>query len=184
MLLSWLRQHREQGQERKRPTSFRPVLESLDSRVVPAAHFNYANSAVNDAGALVVSFKEAGLGSNISQVEITVTAQVDATYVVVNKAGNLPNSPNFTEVSTAVSTAGLFNVSNGTTGDVSITVDPVGPTQGFLDMSNLKNGQSFALFSVSFTQVTLADAANGVFFGFVPPDPSDPLAASRTLFSV
>jgi len=180
MLLSWLCTRREPNTN-QRP-SFRPALESLDDRIVPAAHFNYANSSVNDAGALVVNFKEAGLGSNISQVQITVTAQVEATYVVVNKAGNLPHSPNFTEVSTAVSTAGLFNVSNGTTGDVSIAVDPIGPTQGFLDMSNLKNGQSFALFSVSSAQLTNADAANGVFVGYLPPDTSDPLAASRTLF--
>ena len=69
MLLSWLRPRREQGQERnKRPTSFRPVLESLDSRIVPAAHFNYASSPSTRRG-WVVSFKEAGLGSNISRVE-------------------------------------------------------------------------------------------------------------------
>jgi hypothetical protein len=180
MLLSWLRTRRELNTNRR--PSFRPAVESLDDRIVPAPPVNNAHTAVNDAGALVVNFKEAGLGSNISQVQITVTAHVDATYVVVNKAGNLPQSPNFTEVSADISVEGLFNVSNGTTGDVSITVDAVGPTQDYLDMSNLKNGQSFALFSVSFTQVTLADAANGVFVGYVPPDTSDPLAASRTLF--
>jgi hypothetical protein len=181
MLLSWLRTRREPNTNRR--PCFRPAVESLDDRIVPAAHFNYANSSVNDAGALVVNFKEAGLGSNISQVQITVTAQVAATYVVVNKAGNLPKAPQFTEVSTAVSTNGLFNVQNGTTGDVSITVDAVAPTQAYLDMSNLKNGQSYALYSVEFTQVTLADAANNVYYGYVPPDTSDPLAGSRTLFS-
>ena len=55
-----------------------------------------------------------------------MTAHVDATYVVVSKAGNL-RTRRILEVSD-ISVAGLSNVA-GTTGDVSITVGTVRPTQ-------------------------------------------------------
>src|SRR6187431_2550520 len=49
------------------PRTFRPALESLDDRIVPAigtgAHFLYATSSIDASGSLVVDFKEAGLGN-------------------------------------------------------------------------------------------------------------------------
>jgi hypothetical protein len=75
MLLSWLRSPRS---THKRAASFRPALESLDGRVLPAAHFVSATATVNSAGALVVDFKEAGLASG--SVE---TITVDATGTAV-----------------------------------------------------------------------------------------------------
>ena len=47
----------------KRPATFRPTLDRLDDRIVPAnPHFVTASSTTTAGGALVVSWKEAGLG--------------------------------------------------------------------------------------------------------------------------
>src|SRR5262249_46690305 len=55
VFLSWLRPRRK---THKRPASFRPTLESLDERIVPAnPHVIFATSSVDGNGALVVNFK-------------------------------------------------------------------------------------------------------------------------------
>ena len=74
-MFTWLRTRPE---SKKRPASFRPSLETLDQRIVPAnAHFVTASSSISDAGVLSATFKEAGLGNN-QNIDYTLTATVDS----------------------------------------------------------------------------------------------------------
>jgi hypothetical protein len=156
MLLSWLRTRRESP---KQPASFRPALESLDERIVPAAHFNNASDSLTSAGALTASFKEAGLGDT-TQVNYTLTADANATYVYVNNGGNLPQSPQFTTVTGIVSASGTFT--SGKNGSITgtLTAQPPPAPQSFIDAA--PNGLHVALFSVAYTNVTLTDTTFGV----------------------
>jgi hypothetical protein len=156
MLLSWLRPRRAPN----RPASRRLGLESLDERIVPAnAHFVSATSSITSAGALVASFKEAGLGDTV-QVNYELTANASATYVYVNNGGNLPQSPQFTTVAGPVDVTGTFT--SGKNGQItaSLTAQPPPAPQSFIDAA--PNGLHVAVFSVSYTTVTITDTTNSV----------------------
>src|SRR5262245_60556010 len=158
MLLSWLRSPKA---PKKRPTSYRPSLETLDERIVPAnPHLVSATSSIDSAGALVANFKETGLGDTV-QINYTLFANASATYVYVNHGGNLPRAPQFTVVAGPVDATGTFT--SGLNGQItaSLTAQPPGAPQSFIDPA--PKGQHVALFSVSYTTVTLADTTNAVF---------------------
>jgi len=156
VFLSWLQPRRKTHQ---RPASFRPTLESLDQRIVPAAHFNNASDSITSTGALVANFKEAGLG-NDTQVAYVLSADATATYVYVNNGGNLPQSPQFTTVAGPVSATGTFT--SGKNGSITgtLTAQPPPAPQSFIDAA--PNGLHVATFSVSYTNVTLTDMTFGV----------------------
>ena len=121
-------------------------------------HFNSASASVNNQGALVCSFKEAGLGTTVSTTHITCSADATAVYACINGGGNHPKATNKETVSGPVSGGGAFPVRNGqTTG--SLTVAPPGPG----DFS-CPGGQRLVLASVSYTNIALTgeggDTAN------------------------
>jgi hypothetical protein len=150
MLFSWLRSRPAP----RRPAPRRLEVERLDERIVPAAHFNNASDSITSAGALVASFKEAGLGDT-TQVNYELTATATGTYVYVNKGGNLPQSPQFTTIVTQVNEPATFT--SGKNGSITgtITAQPPPAPQSFIDAA--PNGLHAALFSVSYTNVTLTD---------------------------
>jgi hypothetical protein len=153
MLRSWLRPRRSS----ERPAPRRLGLEPLDERIVPAAHFNSAADSITSAGALVATFKEAGLGDTV-QIHYTLSADATAVYTYVNNGGNLPQSPQFTTVAGPVSASDTFT--SGKNGSItgSLTVQPPPAPQSFIDAA--PNGLHVALFSVSYTDVTLSDDTN------------------------
>jgi hypothetical protein len=54
-------------------------------------HFLFANNSIDTStGALNTAFKEAGLGTGMTSVGITVSADATATYQCYNKPGNKP----------------------------------------------------------------------------------------------
>jgi len=153
MLLSWLRPLQT---PRKRPaTPFRPALEPLGNRIVPTigtgAHFLYATSAVNDGGALVIKFKEAGLGNIDETVPISVTGDATATYQWYNHGGNKPQGQPFSSHET-IDLTQEFPVRNGqVTG--TITISPPPAPADFLTHPHADNW--VAKFTVSYTNIVL-----------------------------
>ena len=123
--------------------------------VVPAAqadspHFITASASINDAGQLVCTFKEAGLGNTLTTANISCSADATAVYQCFNNGGNHPKAGNKETVGGPVSNSGTFPVRNGqTTG--SLTVDPPGPG-GF----TCPSGQTLYLQSVSYTNIVLS----------------------------
>jgi hypothetical protein len=54
-------------------------------------HFIFATNSIDTStGALVTSFKDAGLGTGTTSIAITLSAEAGATYQCYNKAGNKP----------------------------------------------------------------------------------------------
>jgi len=140
---------------RPQSTSFRPRLESLDERITPdignGAHFIYANSTITATGALVINFKEAGLGNIDEAVPITVTGNVSATYNWFNNGNNRPMGKPF-NVSQTISVTQFFPVQNGeVTG--TITINPPAPPAEFLAHPHSDNWVPG--FTVSYTNIAL-----------------------------
>jgi hypothetical protein len=116
-------------------------------------HFLFANSATSTTGALLVSFKEVGLGSTVPTT--TVALHVDtasAVYQCFNNGGKHPKAGNKTTVSESETTSGTFPVRNGqTTG----TISAGPPSQGAF---SCPSGQSLFLESATYTGITVTGA--------------------------
>jgi hypothetical protein len=117
-------------------------------------HFINASAAVNNQGALTISFKEAGLGNEVTL--ITASASATATYVCVNGGNKNPSAANKQTVSGQVTNTQPFTPHNGQiTGSLSLT--PPGPGS-----FSCPNGQRLTLTKVSYTNVSLADTTHGI----------------------
>jgi len=119
------------------------------------AHFMPATSAaVNDAGALVVTIDEAGVGNE--DVTYSLTASAQAVYACINGGDNHPKAANKETVAGQVSAGGTFSPTNGRI-DASLTTGP-------LSAGNFEcpNGQRLVLASVSYSNIVLTDTTNGV----------------------
>lgn len=141
------------------------TLAFAPSAVADSPHFLFANNSVSTStGALTTSFKDAGLGTAVSSVQITLSVDTaTAVYQCFNNGGKHPKAGNKETVSTSLTTAGTFPVRNGqTTG--SLTVGPPGPG----DFS-CPSGQSLFLQSVTYSGITVSDAT-GNSLG-ATPDP-------------
>ena len=137
---------------------FRPRLESLCDRIVPAAHFLYANSALTADGSLVVEFKEAGLGNKDELVPLTLTGTAEATYQWFNKGGNKPQGNPFSSEQT-INVTEYFQSRNGhVTG--TFTIAAPAPPEDFLTHPHADNW--VAKFTVSYTDIAVVDLENGV----------------------
>src|SRR5438128_1109031 len=64
-------------------------------------------SGVNSDGTLNVTFTLAGLGKNQS-IDVTASADADATYGCLNNGGSCPNASNKVEVTGTVTANGTF----------------------------------------------------------------------------
>jgi hypothetical protein len=118
-------------------------------------HFVRADARLSGTQ-LIVSWKEAGLGTN-QLINYTANADATATYVCVNRGGGNPSASNKTTVSGPVSASGTF--SSGKNGQVtaSLTLNPPGPG-GF----SCPPGQSLEIAQVTYTNVSITDTTNGI----------------------
>jgi hypothetical protein len=124
------------------------------------AHFFSATSAVNDSGALVVAWDEAGLGNE--NIDYTLTADATATYACLNNGGNHPKAANKETVASSVSTGGSFQAKNGRV-QASLTAGPLAdPT------FQCPSGQTRILARVTYANIVLTDTSNDV--SARPPD--------------
>ena len=157
MLLSWLRRRTASG--KRPPASYRPTLESLDERIVPAnAHFIHATSSVDGNGALVVDFKEAGLGNN-QNIDYTVTGDQNASFSYMNKGGNIVQGQPF-NATDATLASGTF--SSDKNGNITATLTSEAPSPSADDLK-LANGNGWKLITdITYTNLSLNDTTNGV----------------------
>jgi hypothetical protein len=133
-----------------------------------APKFHAADSAVNNDGALVVSWDERGLGND--NVDYTLTADATALYACLNKGGNHPQAANKEQFEGQVSTGGSFEVKNGRV-VASLTTGPLQAPQ-----FTCPSGQRRVLAAVTYTNIILTDTTNNV--STTVPD------ASRIFFDV
>jgi len=128
-------------------------------------HFLYADNSVSSStGALTTSFKDAGLGTGTTSIQITLTVDnATAVYQCFNNGGNHPKAGNKETVSTSLSTTGSFPVRHGQT-TASLTVGP--PSPG--DFS-CPSGQSLFLQEVTYSGTYVSDETGNSFHA--TPDP-------------
>src|SRR6266516_1941604 len=129
-------------------------------------HFLFADNSVSTStGALTTSFKDAGLGTGVSSIQIMLTVDnATAVYQCFNNGGNHPKAGNKETVSTSLTTTGTFPVSHGqTTG--SLTVGP--PSQGSFACPS---GQSLFLQSATYSGIFVSDASGNTLEA--TPDPA------------
>ena len=146
-------------------SAFAGVVLTATSALADSPHFLFANNSVSTStGALTTSFKDAGLGTGTSSIQITLTVDnATAVYQCFNNGGNHPKAGNKETVSTSLSTTGTFPVRNGqTTG--SLTVGP--PDQGDF---NCPSGQSLFLQEVTYSGTNVSDATGNTIHA--TPDP-------------
>ncbi len=135
-----------------------PILIALMAAMIVAPHafadsphFLSSSAVIDTSGNLIVSFKEAGLGTILTTATLNASAQNTSVYACINGGGNHPKAANKETVSGPVSNSGTFPVRNGqTTG--SITLSPVGPGD-----FTCPNGQDLVLASTSYSDVTITD---------------------------
>jgi hypothetical protein len=123
-------------------------------------HFISASDALVTAGThsgdLLVSFKEAGLGQNVT-IGYTASGQGTATYACINKGGNHPSAQN--KVTNAGPVLGSGSFSSGKSGNITavLEVEEVGAGS-----FSCPGGQSLVLGSVSFSGIMITDTVNGL----------------------
>ena len=153
-MFSWLRTRREP----RKPATFRPSLEALGERINPThPHFVSATSAVTGGGALVVNFKEAGLGDN-QRVNVTLSGDAHAVYQWFNHGGNNPQGVPF-NVDTTFSLSGTFTSDKNGNVTGTFTYNPPSVSE-FL--STHHSAGWVPSLSVSYTNVVVTDTTNGV----------------------
>lgn len=138
-----------------------PMMLAAFVMAAPAAlavspHFVNASAQLSGTN-LVVSFKEAGLGTN-QLISYTANADATVTYVCVNRGGANPSASNKTTVSGPVSASGTF--SSGKNGNVtaSLTLMPPPVPSDF----SCPKGQSLETAQVTYTNVSITDTTNGI----------------------
>jgi len=146
-------------------SAFFALTLATTSAFADSPHFLYANNSVSTTtGALTTSFKDAGLGTGTTSVQITLTVDTaTAVYQCFNNGGNHPKAGNKETVSTSLVVSGTFPVRNGqTTG--SLSAGP--PSQGSF---TCPNGQTLFLQSVTYSGTNVSDATGNTFHA--TPDP-------------
>ncbi len=133
------------------------------------AHFFFANSSVNDGGALVVNWDEAGVGQQ--QVNYTLTADATAIYACINGGDNHPKASNKETTAGQVSAGGTFTPNNGRV-QQSLSAGPLS-AGGF----TCPSGQRLVLAKVTYTNIVLTDTTNNVI-----AHPADVCRSFSTLF--
>ena len=128
-------------------------------------HFLYADNSVSTStGALTTSFKDAGLGTGTTSIQITLSVDnATAVYQCFNNGGNHPKAGNKETVSTSLTTTGTFPVRHGQTTS-SLIVGPPGPGE-----FSCPSGQSLFLQEVTYTGTFVSDETGNTFHA--TPDP-------------
>lgn len=118
------------------------------------AHFFSATGTVNNSGALVVSWDEAGVGQQ--QVNYTVTADATAIYACINGGGKHPSAANKETKAGQVSAGGTFTPNNGRV-QQSLTAGPLSAGS-----FSCPSGQQLVLAKVTYSNIVLTDTTNNV----------------------
>lgn len=125
------------------------------SALAASAHFIKASANIDNSGDLIISWKEAGLGSTTG-IQYTATANASAVYACINHGGKNPSASNKTGVNAVVTSNGTFNPKNGSV-TASLTITPP-PPSGF----SCPHGQTQVFVSVTYTDPTLTDETNDI----------------------
>ena len=136
-------------------TAAAAVVMTATSALADSPHFISATNSIDTStGALVTSFKDAGLGTGTTSIAITLRAQASATYQCYNKAGNKPQGVPKSFGPTGLATPPTpFPVRHGqTTG--SLSLGPLGPG----DFS-CPSGQILFLEAISYSNTVVSDAS-------------------------
>jgi len=141
------------------------VVLAATSALADSPHFLFADNSVSTStGALTTSFKDAGLGTGTTSIQITLTVNnATAVYQCFNNGGNHPKAGNKETVSTSLTTSGAFPVRNGQV-TASLTVGPPGPGS-----FACPSGQTLFLQSASYSGTSVADATGNTLGA--TPDP-------------
>jgi len=118
------------------------------------AHFMSVSASVNDGGALVVSWDEAGLGNE--NIDYTLSADATATYACINNGGHNPKASNKRTFDGTVSATGTFDPTNGRVHG-SFTAGPLTEPS-----FTCPSGQTRVLAQVTYTNIVLTDTTNNV----------------------
>jgi len=123
-------------------------------------HFVSADDSINSDGALVASWKEAGLGNN-QLITYELSADASATCNCVTKSGQCPSAANKQVITEPVSAMGTF--SSGKNGQISQSLTAGPPTCGASSPPTCGGGQTFKLVSVTYANIELEDQTNQIF---------------------
>ncbi len=136
------------------------------------AHFQSTpTDSIDNGGALVVSFDEAGLGNG--DINYTLTANATAIYACINNGGHHPSASNKETVAGQVTAGGTFQAKNGRV-MASLSTGPLSAGS-----FSCPSGQSLVLAQVTYSSIVLTDTTNGVTSGVT----TDPICRSfSTLF--
>lgn len=145
-------------------SAFAGIVLTATSALADSPHFLFASNTVSTStGALSTSFKDAGLGTGVSSVQITLSVDnATAVYQCFNNGGNHPKAGNKETVSTSLTTTGTFPVRNGQTTS-SISVGPPGPGN-----FTCPSGQTLFLQTVTYSNTFVSN----------PPDTSNEFHAT------
>jgi len=125
------------------------------------AHFFSATASINDDGALVVTFDEAGVGQQT--VDESLTANGSALYACINGGGNHPKAANKQLSHGPVDANGSFAPTKNGRVSGSLSGGPPGSTL------QCPSGQTFVLACVKYTDIFLTDETNGATAGDLGP---------------
>ncbi len=152
-------------------TAVSAVVLTATSALADSPHFLFAtNSVSSTTGALTTSFKDAGLGTGATSIQITLTVDnATAVYQCFNNGGKHPMAGNKETVSTSLTTTGTFPVRHGATTS-SISAGPPGP-----GTFSCPSGQTLFLQSVTYTGTNVADATGNTFHATPDPISSGPI---------
>lgn len=132
------------------------VMAASPASATSGAHFFKVSSSVTSAGALVISYDEAGVGN--ATVDYTITTDAQAVYACINGGGHHPKAANKESVGGQLTVGFSENPTNGrVSGATSPGIGPV--SQGTF---SCPSGQTLVLASVSYTNTVLTDLTNGV----------------------
>lgn len=119
-------------------------------------HFVRTSASVTNAGQLVISWKEAGLGGGQTITYVAGANEAQAIYACINNGGKHPSAANKESVNGPISSSGDFTAAKNGSINGSLTS---GPLPSNLDCPN---GQTFVLASVSYSDCFVTDTNNGV----------------------
>ena len=131
------------------------VFVMITSAMAANPHFINTSAKVDNQNNLVVSWKEAGLGDNLS-IDYEATADSRATYVCINGGGKHPQAANKQDVAGPVSATGTFN--SGKNGQITASLTVAPPDSPL----SCPNGQRLALACVEYSNVAITDLTNGI----------------------
>src|SRR5262249_281591 len=135
-------------------TAAAAAVMTTTSALADSPHFISATNTIDTStGALVTSFKDAGLGTGTTSIAITLNAQASATYQCYNKAGNKPQGVPKPSGPTALATPPTpFPVRHGQT-TASLSLGPLGPGS-----FGCPSGQLLFLDGVTYSDTVVSDA--------------------------